>query len=224
MPLDITGVASSSTALMLSTQNRRHEPLGRLYLDERSGWVKWRSYAFAEQGSIRLCWLPTDLRGFVSASHGGIFVVVSGTTQQFTVIDFTLMLKGLYESGLISLSNPSASLPTAVPVGLQLCAPSTDVLQTPALMAQSPSVLAPAPVFENAANIAAAHKRNSSALTPTEPNDPHDESNLLLSSASLSDETSTHLWSALADLSDVPLSRSDDHHLMGPATKKPRRS
>jgi hypothetical protein len=102
MTLDITGVAGSSTVPIQSLQDKTKAPSGSFSLDDRNGWIMWKSYAsLAHEEKSRLCWVPVELRGDVSASREGTFVFASRSTHQLTVIDFTQMLKSLYRQGFL---------------------------------------------------------------------------------------------------------------------------
>jgi hypothetical protein len=95
MTLDITGV------FMPSAQNKLQALSGRLYFNNHTGWITWNSYALAQEEVTRLCWLPIELRGDISNSREGMFVIASKSTHQLTVIDFTPMLKRLYKAGFV---------------------------------------------------------------------------------------------------------------------------
>jgi hypothetical protein len=110
-------MVTSSTALMPSAQNKKQVPPGQLHLDKSNGWVNWKPYLPGQKKSTRLCWLPIELRGPISASHEGTFVVASQSTHQLSVIDFTSMLKSLYKLGFI-LPQPR---PRLTPVGIYDC-------------------------------------------------------------------------------------------------------
>jgi hypothetical protein len=101
MSLDLTGVVTSSTTLMLSAQNRQQALFGKLDFDESNGWITWKPYVTTQEKTTKLCWLPIELRSNIFASHDGIFAVASSSTGQLTVIDFAPTLKSLYKSGFI---------------------------------------------------------------------------------------------------------------------------
>jgi hypothetical protein len=92
---DVTGAVTMSTASMSSGQSRITKPLGDLSLEESSGWIVWNSFMHRQEESLRLCWIPAELRGYQSACHEGVFVVASDLTHQLTIIDFTPMLLSL---------------------------------------------------------------------------------------------------------------------------------
>jgi hypothetical protein len=69
--------------------------------DESSGWVSWKPFTQSRDHSTRLCWLPAELRGYMVASHEGVFALASRLTHQLTIIDFTPMLNSLYNMGFI---------------------------------------------------------------------------------------------------------------------------
>jgi hypothetical protein len=75
--------------------------LGDLSLEQSSGWIVWKSFMPRQEESLRLCWLPAELRGSRFACRKGVFVVASELTHQLTIIDFTPMLLSLWELGLI---------------------------------------------------------------------------------------------------------------------------
>jgi hypothetical protein len=91
----------SFTATMRSAQNKMISPSGNLAFDKSNGWIMWKSYADLQERRSRLCWLPAELRGEQFASHEGMFVIASGSTNQLIIIDFTPMLKSLYDQGFI---------------------------------------------------------------------------------------------------------------------------
>jgi hypothetical protein len=93
-------VVTPRTALMPSAQTTQQALSGELHLDKSNGWIMWKSDALVLE-STRLCWLPIELRGKISASHEGTFVLASESTHQLTIIDFAPMLKSLYEKGII---------------------------------------------------------------------------------------------------------------------------
>jgi hypothetical protein len=86
---------------MCSVSGTTYKPSGDLFFDMNTGWILWKSYAPAQEGNLKICWLPIELRGNVFTSLEGLFAIASSSTHQLTVIDFAPLLQSLYKQGLI---------------------------------------------------------------------------------------------------------------------------